>query len=88
MLRGQHNKVAYTQCHDSEGKKKKKKILISHDSKSLDMTWNIYFYYIKHLSYSEPWVPVSLTGKMSYSCIRDLGFNPRLHQKLIEVNQI
>ena len=30
-------------------------------------------------------VPVSSTGKVSDSCIRDFGFNPRLHQKLINV---
>ena len=29
--------------------------------------------------------PVSSTGKVSDSCIRDLGFNPLLHQKLISV---
>ena len=26
------------------------------------------------------WVPVSSTGKVSDGCIRDLRFNPRLHQ--------
>ena len=31
------------------------------------------------------WVPVSSTGKVFYSCIRYLGFNPHLHQKLIGV---
>ena len=31
------------------------------------------------------WVPVSLTGKVSNSRIRDLGFNPCLHQKTIHV---
>ena len=31
------------------------------------------------------WVPVSSTGKVSDGCIRDLGFNPRLHQKLVGV---
>ena len=31
------------------------------------------------------WVPVSSTSKVSDSCIRDLGFNPRLYQKLIGV---
>ena len=31
------------------------------------------------------WVPVSSTDKVSDGCIRDLGFNPRLHQKLIGV---
>ena len=31
------------------------------------------------------WVPVSSTGKVSDGCIRDLGFNPRLHQKLIGI---
>ena len=31
------------------------------------------------------WVPVSSTGKVSYGCIRDLGFNPCLYQKLIGV---
>ena len=40
----------------------------------------------KELKYnSVMWVPVSLTGKVSDGCIRDLGFNPRLHQKLIGV---
>ena len=27
------------------------------------------------------WVPISSTSKVSDGCIRDLGFNPRLHQK-------
>ena len=31
------------------------------------------------------WVPVSSTGKISDGYIRDLGFNPYLHQKLIVV---
>ena len=31
------------------------------------------------------WIPVSSTGKGSDGCIRDLGFNPRLHKKLIGV---
>ena len=31
------------------------------------------------------WVPISSTGKVSDGCIKDLGFNPRLHQKLIGV---
>ena len=31
------------------------------------------------------WVPVSSTGKVFYDCIRDLGFNPCLHKKLIGV---
>ena len=31
------------------------------------------------------WVPVSSTGKVSDGCIKDLEFNPRLHQKLIGV---
>ena len=31
------------------------------------------------------WVPISSTGKISDSCTKDLGFNPRLHQKLIDV---
>ena len=34
---------------------------------------------------NEGWVPVSSTGKIFDGCIRDLGFNPRLHQKLIGV---
>ena len=29
------------------------------------------------------WVPVNSTGKVSNGCIRDLEFNPYLHQKLI-----
>ena len=33
----------------------------------------------------DQWVSVSSTGKASDCCIRDLGFNPRLHQKLIDV---
>ena len=28
------------------------------------------------------WVPVNSTGKVSDDCIRNLGFNPRLHKKL------
>ena len=40
--------------------------------------WNIYINLFK-------WVPVSSTDKVSNSCIRDLGFNPRLHKKLIGV---
>ena len=31
----------------------------------------------------DTWVPVSSTGKISNGYIRDLGFNPCLHQKLI-----
>ena len=31
------------------------------------------------------WVLVNLTDKVSDGCIRDLRFNPRLHQKLIGV---
>ena len=31
------------------------------------------------------WVPVSSTGKVSDGCIRDLGFNHCLYQKLIGV---
>ena len=31
------------------------------------------------------WVLVNLTGKVFDGCIRDLRFNPRLHQKLIGV---
>ena len=31
------------------------------------------------------WVLVNLTSKVSDGCIRDLRFNPRLHQKLIGV---
>ena len=31
------------------------------------------------------WIPISSTGKVSNCCIRNLGFNPRLHQKLIGV---
>ena len=41
----------------------------------------IIYYFIK----VSPWVPVSSTGKVFDGCIRDLGFNPRLHQKLIDV---
>ena len=55
-----------------------------------------YYYYLEINTYkvhyklqsktkSELWVPVSSTGKISDACIRDLGFNPRLHQKLIGV---
>ena len=36
----------------------------------------------KQLSFDK-WVPVNSTGKVSDSCIRDLGFNPHFHQKLI-----
>ena len=31
------------------------------------------------------WVSVSLIGKVSDGCIKNLGFNPRLHQKLIGI---
>ena len=31
------------------------------------------------------WVPISSSGKVFDGCIRDLGFNPHLHQKLISV---
>ena len=31
------------------------------------------------------WVSVNSTSKVSNGCIRDLGFNPRLYQKLIGV---
>ena len=31
------------------------------------------------------WGSVSLTGKVSDSCIRDMEFNSHLHQKLIGV---
>ena len=31
------------------------------------------------------WVPISSAGKVFDGYIRDLGFNPRLHQKLISV---
>ena len=40
------------------------------------------FYYIKFIN---SWVPVSSADKVSDSCIRDLGFNPRLQQKLIGI---
>ena len=35
--------------------------------------------------YTQLWVPVSSTDKVSDGYIRDLGLNPRLHQKLIGV---
>ena len=38
---------------------------------------------IKSKNYRKLWIPVSSTDKVSDSCIRDLGFNPCLHQKLI-----
>ena len=31
------------------------------------------------------WVSINSTSKVSDGCIRDLWFNPRLHQKLIDV---
>ena len=31
------------------------------------------------------WIPVNSISKVSNGCIRDLGFNPRLHQKLIDI---
>ena len=31
------------------------------------------------------WVPVSSTSKVSDGYIRDLEFNPRLHQKLVGI---
>ena len=33
------------------------------------------------MSSSNEWVSVNSTGKISDGCIRDLGFNPRLHKK-------
>ena len=44
-----------------------------------------YILFIVFLNEISRWVPVSSTGKVSDDCIRDLGFNPRLHQKLIGV---
>ena len=38
-----------------------------------------------HLIQSKMWVPVISIGKVSDGYIRDLGFNLRLHQKLIGV---
>ena len=39
--------------------------------------------------YTQPkkkkWVPVSSIGKVSDGCIRDLRFNSRLYQKLIDI---
>ena len=40
---------------------------------------------IKSKNYRKLWIPVSSTDKVSDGCIRDLRFNPRLHQKLIGV---
>ena len=37
------------------------------------------------MSSSNEWVSVNSTGKISDGCIRDLGFNLCLHQKLIGV---
>ena len=33
----------------------------------------------------DKWIPVNSTGKVFDGCIRDLGFNSCLHQKLIDV---
>ena len=38
-----------------------------------------------HLIQSKMWVPIISIGKVSDGYIRDLGFNLRLHQKLIGV---
>ena len=35
------------------------------------------------LRWTNQWVLISSTGEVSYSCIRDLGFNLRLYQKLM-----
>ena len=35
--------------------------------------------------WNKMWIPISSTGKVSDGCIRDLRFNPRLHQKPIGV---
>ena len=45
------------------------------------------FYLISYIytKKKKKWVPVSSTGKVSDGCIRDLGFNPCLYQKLIGV---
>ena len=40
---------------------------------------NLIVFYTFDLS-NKMWFPVSSTGKVSDGCIRDLGFNPRLHQ--------
>ena len=48
------------------------------------MAWQMGHRYVI-LEVDLTWVPVSSTGKVSDSCIRDLWFNPRLHQKLIGV---
>ena len=40
---------------------------------------------LNHNKVLNVWVPVSYTGKVYDGCIKDLGFNPRLHQKLIGV---
>ena len=33
------------------------------------------------MKFKQEWVLISSTGKIFDGCIRDLGFNPRLHQK-------
>ena len=38
--------------------------------------------YPKHFNV---WVPINSTDKVSDGCIRDLGFNPHLHKKLIGI---
>ena len=56
-------------------------LITSHCSqnKKADVIINIY----KEIC--QLWVPVSSTGKVSDGCIRNLEFNPYLHQKLIGV---
>ena len=40
-----------------------------------------FIYYIRYMQIKKYfiWVPISSTGKVSYGCIRNLSFNPRLH---------
>ena len=56
-------------CTNKENKKKNRLIKDKVQIENIDMRW----------------VPVSSIGKVSYGCIRDMRFNPCLHQKLIGV---
>ena len=46
-------------------------------------TWNTKI--IDYLKRIFMWVPISSTDKVANGCMRNLRFNPRLHQKLIGI---
>ena len=46
---------------------------------------HLFSLYITFKNFTYLWVPVNSTNKIFDGCIRDLRFNPCLHQKLIDV---